>query len=127
MDWREATESEKSYLKKKYIHQAAVMGAMCAVSAALAIYLIVRILGVVSGDGDRSYLAFAIFLLAVNLVFIGWMVFGPIAEEVRRYRFVKRGKIRVAECLIDEIGQECIMVDFLSNKPMKRERIDRRL
>ena len=127
MEWREAKESEKTYLKKKYIRQAAVMGTMCAVSVALAIYLLVRILGVVSGDGDRSYLAFAIFLLAVNLVFIGWMVFGPIAEEVRRYRLVKRGKILVAECVADEIGQEFLVVDFLSDKPMKRERIDRRL
>ena len=127
MEWREAKESEITYLKKKYTRQASVMGAMCAVSAALAIYLVVRILGVVSGDGDRSYLTFAIVLLVVNLAFIGQMVFGPITEEVRRYRLVKQGKIQVAECVADEIGQEFLVVDFLSDKPMKRERIDRRL
>lgn len=128
MKWREATESETEFLKKKYMRQASVMSAMCAVSAAVAVYLLVRILGIVSEGEDRSYLAFSIFLLLVNLVFIGRMVFGHILDEVRRYRCVKQGKIRIMEFVAgaSEGGQEGIVVDFLSDKVLTRERLDHR-
>jgi|GEM_PF-2962512 len=125
MDWREATESEKAYLKKKYLRQTLGMCALCAVAAALAIYLLLRIVRILSGEADRSYLVFAFILLFVNLAFIGFMIFGPAAGEAKRYRLVKTGRIRVADHVFATTGEDLrLYVERKSRITMNRGKVD---
>lgn len=97
MNGREASPQEAVYLKKKYLRQTLVMGLFCLVSAGLAVWMSVRIVQAVRADSGWGYICYYAFLLLVNLAFIGYMGIFHVRGEFRRYRCVKRGRIRIIE------------------------------
>ncbi|MBR6364495.1 MAG: hypothetical protein IKS10_00135 [Lachnospiraceae bacterium] len=97
MDGREASPQEANYLKKKYLRQTLVMGLFCLISAGMAVWMCVRVVQAVRTEAGWGYICYYAVMLLVYLTFLGYMGIFHVRGEFRRYRCVKRGRIRIIE------------------------------
>lgn len=97
MDGREASPQEANYLKKKYLRQTLVMGLFCLISAGMAVWMCVRVVQAIRTEAGWGYICYYAVMLLVYLTFLGYMGIFHVRGEFRRYRCVKRGRIRIIE------------------------------
>ena len=97
MDGREASPQEANYLKKKYLRQTLVMGLFCLISAGMVVWMCVRVVQAIRTEAGWGYICYYAVMLLVYLTFLGYMGIFHVRGEFRRYRCVKRGRIRIIE------------------------------
>ena len=100
MDWREATEEEKMYIKKQYLPKEIVSAILTLI---LDILIVTLMIFMIVEFRD----AFTV-IIDIFLAFILYITFVPIIKSVRSIRNLMTDRFSIAECTLSSVDTKSV-------------------